>query len=616
MNTNTIIPIFFACDNKYVKYTMVAMKSIIENASADYIYHMHILHTDVSAAMQDKVRELETNCVKVYFDDVTEKLKKLDGELPVRDYYSHTTYYRLFIADMYPQYDKAIYIDSDTVTLGDISRLFEQDITNKYVAGVRDQVVIQDETFGEYVEKVLGMDRYAYFNAGMLLMNTRAFREENILQKFVQLLNTYTFVVAQDQDYLNIICQDKVLWLDAVWNTEVFGELPCKEEDIQILHYNMASKPWHYEGFRMSEYFWKYAEMTCFYEQIRKELAEYTEEDRANDRHSGEHLLELALREIQNENNYFNMIKKNTTKSKERLDILDKIAELEREGKFDIDVENDPPSRTLMPEEIEYLHKSLGGKLRNRYAHKVGRWFLNMLIRRKQMIIKDVVGIENFRNLESGAVITCNHFNAFDSFAIQIAYDKSEHKERKFYRVIKEGNYTSFPGFYGFLMRNCNTLPLSSNFATMKKFVKAVDEVLQEGNFVLFYPEQSMWWNYRKPKPLKKGAYTFAVNNQVPVLPCFITMEDSDLIDNDGFPIQEYTIHIGAPIYPDASKSHQENVEAMRSQNYDVWKQIYEDTYKIPLAYTCGPLDKNGKPVDQAAQITTPELEVYQKKAE
>ena len=134
MNTNTIIPIFFACDNKYVKYTMVAMKSIIENASADYIYHMHILHTDVSAAMQDKVRELETNCVKVYFDDVTEKLKKLDGELPVRDYYSHTTYYRLFIADMYPQYDKAIYIDSDTVTLGDISRLFEQDITNKYRA--------------------------------------------------------------------------------------------------------------------------------------------------------------------------------------------------------------------------------------------------------------------------------------------------------------------------------------------------------------------------------------------------------------------------------------------------------------------------------------------------
>ena len=88
------------------------------------------------------------------------------------------------------------------------------------------------------------------------------------------------------------------------------------------------------------------------------------------------------------------------------------------------------------------------------------------------MIIKDVVGIENFKNLEQGAIITCNHFNAFDSFAIQVAYDRSEHKERKFYRVIKEGNYTSFPGFFGYLMRNCNTLPLSSNFATMRSLLR------------------------------------------------------------------------------------------------------------------------------------------------
>lgn len=614
MNRNTIIPIFFACDNQYTKYTMVAMKSMIENASKEYTYHMHILHTDVSAAMQERVKELENANTRIYFDDVTERLAKLDGELPVRDYYSHTTYYRLFIPDMYPQYDKAIYIDSDTITIGDISKLYEQNIDGYYVAGVRDQVVIQDETFGEYVEKVLGLDRHAYFNAGMLLMNCKVFREENLLQKFIQLLNTYTFVVAQDQDYLNIICKDQVLWLDASWNTEVFGELPCKEEDIQILHYNMASKPWHYEGFRLSEHFWKYAQMTSFYEQIRQELVDYTEEDKAKDRYSGEHLLELALREIQNENNYLNMMKKSNQQSAERLEILERIARLEREGHFDIDVENDPPSRTLMQEEVEYIHKTLGAKLRNRYAHKMGRWFMNMLIRRKQMIIKDVVGIENFKNLEQGAIITCNHFNAFDSFAIQVAYDRSEHKERKFYRVIKEGNYTSFPGFFGYLMRNCNTLPLSSNFATMKKFVKAVDELLQEGNFVLFYPEQSMWWNYRKPKPLKKGAYTFAVNNQVPVLPCFITMQDSNLLDQDGFPIQEYTIHISKPIYPDASLKHSENVESMRRANYEVWKEIYEKTYGIPLEYTCGPVDEDGHPINAIMQAC--DEQEYAKKAE
>ena len=63
---------------------------MIENASKEYTYHMHILHTDVSAAMQERVKELENANTRIYFDDVTERLAKLDGELPVRDYYSHT----------------------------------------------------------------------------------------------------------------------------------------------------------------------------------------------------------------------------------------------------------------------------------------------------------------------------------------------------------------------------------------------------------------------------------------------------------------------------------------------------------------------------------------------
>lgn len=182
--------------------------------------------------------------------------------------------------------------------------------------------------------------------------------------------------------------------------------------------------------------------------------------------------------------------------------------------------------------------------------------------------------------------MTCNHFNAFDSFAIELAYEAAEHKNRKFYRVIREGNYTSFPGFYGFLMRNCYTLPLSSNRQTMKKFMNATDTLLKDGNFVLVYPEQSMWWNYRKPKPLKKGAYTFAARNEVPVLPCFITMRDSDILGDDGFFVQEYTVHIGRPIYPDTSLPRGKQAERMMAENYEIWKNIYEKEYDIPLYYT------------------------------
>ena len=159
-------------------------------------------------------------------------------------------------------------------------------------------------------------------------------------------------------------------------------------------------------------------------------------------------------------------------------------------------------------------------------------------------------------------------------------------KTRAFYRVIREGNYTSFPGFYGFLMRHFYTLPLSSNAKTMQKFIKATDQLLQEGNFVLFYPEQSMWWNYRKPKPLKPGAYRFSVKNKVPVVPCFITMQDSDYLGPDGYPVQEYTITVGKPIYPQESLSYKDNIEYLMAENFATWKEIYEKTYDMPLEYT------------------------------
>ena len=116
--------------------------------------------------------------------------------------------------------------------------------------------------------------------------------------------------------------------------------------------------------------------------------------------------------------------------------------------------------------------------------------------------------------------------------------------------------------------------------------MSATDELLKSGNFVLVYPEQSMWWNYRKPKPLKKGAFSFAAKNNVPVLPCFITMKDSEFLGDDGFFTQEYTIHIAPPIYPDEAQTNGKNVDDMMKKNYEVWKDIYEKEYHIPLTYT------------------------------
>ncbi len=581
----SIIPIFYACDDNFVKYTIVSLKSIIENASKEYQYNVHILNTNVCENMRKKALELANDNFNICFEDVTDYLKSINDKLPIRDYYSKTTYYRLFIGEMFKEYDKAIYIDSDTIVLGDISKFYNHDIGDCYVGACNEQAMVQENVYGTYVETVLGINRNKFFNAGVLLINCHQFRKNSILDEFIALLHEYNFIVTQDEDYLNLICRNHVYWLEQKWNTEVFGKINYPDGEIQILHYIMVSKPWHFKDCKYQEYFWKYAKMTSVYDEIIQVLENYTDEQRQNDILSCDRLMQMAIDETNREDNYLNRKKKLVVQSKDRLEVLQKIEQYEKEGRFDEDVENDPPSRELMPNEVDYFRKKLSSKIKTKIAYRMARKFLNKIIHNKMMIVKEVKGIENFENLNSGAIITCNHFNAFDSFAIQIAYEQAHQKNRKFYRVIREGNYTNFPGFYGFLMKHCNTLPLSSNHKTMNNFMKATNKLLKDGHFVLVYPEQSMWWNYRKPKPLKKGAYLFAVKSNVPVLPCFITMEDSDILGEDGFYVQEYTIHIGKPIYPSKSKTQVENIEYMKNTNFEVWKDIYESTYRIPLTY-------------------------------
>lgn len=585
MNDKKIIPIFYACDDAFVKFTIVSLTSLLENASKDFFYDVHVLITNVSDEMREKTKALECDNVKISFNDTSAYLDLMKSKLPLRDYYSKTTYYRFFIAEMFPAYDKAIYIDSDTIVLGDVSELYSHDLGDNLVGACHEQAMVQVDGYGTYVEKVVGVDRNSFFNAGIMLINCEQFRKCKVLERFIDLLQIYNFVVTQDEDYLNVICKDRVLWLDQRWNTEMFGEIPYPVEEFKIIHYIMVSKPWHYADCRHGDIFWKYAKMTSVYEDILAILEGYTAQEKERDQISADRLLQTAIHESHRDDTFVARQKKLNCND-DRKQILERIEQYELEGRFDEDVENDPVGRTIMPGEVDYTQKKLTTKLAARIAFARARKYLNSIIDDGTLIVKGIEGIENLKSLDCGAIITCNHFNAYDSFAIQMAYEASGQRGRKFFRIIREGNYTSFPGFFGYLMRNCNTLPLSSNMHTMHEFLKATDTLLQDGHFILIYPEQSMWWNYRKPKPLKEGGFHIAAKNNVPVLPCFITMEDSDKIGEDGFPIQEYTIHISKPIYPDKDKSIRENTADMMNKNYEVWKQIYESVYNTPLTYT------------------------------
>lgn len=581
-----MIEIFYACDNNFLKYTAVSIRSLIEHTNKNNSYKIHILHTDITNESMAIIMKMKTSNVDIEFNDVSMYLDSIADSLPIRDYYTKTTYYRLFIATMFPDISKAIYIDSDTIVLDDIAKLYAYELERNLVGACNEQVMIQEDVYGNYVERVVGIDRHQFFNAGLLLINCELFREKNILFKFTKLLAIYEFKVTQDEDYLNVLCKDRVLWLPQKWNTEVFGQIPIKEENIKIIHYIMTSKPWHYKECRLKEYFLKYAQMTSFYNDIIKTIDSYSDEKKELDALSGQKLMETAIFESAREDSYFQLIK--NSRSKDREEILEKIERLESEGRFQDDVEHDPITIPLNGG-VDYLTEKFSTALKAKLALFLAKRFISNKIRHREFVIEEIKGLENMSNLSGGAVVTCNHFNALDSFAIHLAYLEANTPQKRLYRVIREGNYTNFKGFYGYLMRNCYTLPLSSSYQNMKQMMLATNKLLHDGHLVLFYPEQSMWWNYRKPKPLQSGAFRFAVANNVPVLPCFITMRDGEKIDSDGYPIQEYTINIGKPIYPIEGISFSAGIEHLKHENYAYWKEVYESFYGIPLKYNIKP---------------------------
>ena len=121
--TNKEIPIFFAVDDGYCPFLAVAIQSLIDNRSEEYKYLIKVLHTNISDENKKRITKYERTNVDIEFVNLTYYIEKVKNKLYTRDYYSKTTYFRLFLPNLYPQYDKVLYLDSDIVILDDIAEL-------------------------------------------------------------------------------------------------------------------------------------------------------------------------------------------------------------------------------------------------------------------------------------------------------------------------------------------------------------------------------------------------------------------------------------------------------------------------------------------------------------
>ena len=309
-STKKVIPIFFATDNNYVPFLAVALTSLLDNASNDYFYKIYILTTSLKKEYVEQLklicRDARPDGVSIDFVSLTEEMDKSSGNFHLRDYYSKETYCRVFIPRVFPQYDKVIYLDCDIVVKGDISEFYNIDIGDNVLGAASEEVMMEYDVFGDYVEKALGIPREKYFSAGVLLINAKKYREDDIETKFIDLMNTYTFRVTQDEDYLNVLCYGKVKMVDLGWNKSSFKSDKFDDKNLNLIHYKINWKPWHYDNVCYEEYFWNYAQKTFLYDVILKIKAGYTEDLHERDRLAFENLVKMAIEDSNDPKNYCN----------------------------------------------------------------------------------------------------------------------------------------------------------------------------------------------------------------------------------------------------------------------------------------------------------------------
>ena len=285
--SDAAIPVFMATNGYYAKFTAAALYSLAAHASPERKYDIVILHNGISADDQARLRyiaEGKTNISIRFFDPqpLFENYSLYESATITIE-----TYYRLIIPDYFPCYDKILYLDSDLIVLHDIAQLYDTDIGDNYIAGAIDichagAVNGFDNDLRKYYESFRLKNIYKLINAGVLIMNCSLLRRDFTATYLLEFAKQGNFRF-QDQDLLNILCEDRIFYLDSRWNffgdpdqsyrgyirsfapQPLFSEYMNAKNDIHIIHYAGNEKPWVYPHFENAFYFWENIRNTPYY---------------------------------------------------------------------------------------------------------------------------------------------------------------------------------------------------------------------------------------------------------------------------------------------------------------------------------------------------------------
>ena len=297
--TDPIVPVVFAADDNYVPQLSTTIYSAMVNASQDRHYDVVVLQRNIAWDKQERLRTFFRR-----FDNMTLRFINVDRlvsgvELTTNNaHISVETYYRFLIQQVLPFYDKVLYLDSDIIINGDIAELYDTELGENLLAAVHDidflgNLNVKHGLRMGYAKDVLHMqDPYTYFQAGVLVLNTRAMREHYTMDQWLEYASNHEYIY-NDQDVLNAHCEGKVTFLDWSWNvmhdcagrvSNVFSLAPndaydaymTSREHPKIIHYAGFVKPWTDPDCDFASIYWRYARETPFYERLLKKVVQST----------------------------------------------------------------------------------------------------------------------------------------------------------------------------------------------------------------------------------------------------------------------------------------------------------------------------------------------------
>ncbi|MCD8295652.1 MAG: 1-acyl-sn-glycerol-3-phosphate acyltransferase [Clostridia bacterium] len=199
-----------------------------------------------------------------------------------------------------------------------------------------------------------------------------------------------------------------------------------------------------------------------------------------------------------------------------------------------------------------------------------------------------VRGRKNIRALgrKQGAICISNHFMFLDNLILRQALG--------FYRSFHTMTYhNNRGGFLGWVMKHSGMLPFSPDREAMRCMNNEMERLLKKGKLVNFYAERAMWENYQKPRPLKEGAFHYAVKFNVPVVPVFCTFKKTK---KRGW-ARWVVVHILPPVFINEDLPKKERIADLKARTEQAWKECYEKVYRKPLEYLPD-VRKNSHPSD------------------